>query len=138
MIRRPPRSTLFPYTTLFRSWIRFKQNFKEIADLKISTSFPRLVSHAAFLFAFALLGLNVQAQHPSVSALRDTPNAVEIEDPRVQKIIDRAEASYKTGLLNLKDNRVEQARDDFDKAVDAVLESGVDVRSNPRLNKYYS
>src|SRR3989442_5679370 len=23
MIRRPPRSTLFPYTTLFRSWRRF-------------------------------------------------------------------------------------------------------------------
>src|SRR2546422_2651191 len=25
MIRRPPRSTLFPYTTLFRSWIGFRQ-----------------------------------------------------------------------------------------------------------------
>src|SRR5258707_6560268 len=25
MIRRPPRSTLFPYTTLFRSWIKGKQ-----------------------------------------------------------------------------------------------------------------
>src|SRR5258708_19800973 len=25
MIRRPPRSTLFPYTTLFRSWIRFER-----------------------------------------------------------------------------------------------------------------
>src|SRR5258707_4635174 len=25
MIRRPPRSTLFPYTTLFRSWIRRPQ-----------------------------------------------------------------------------------------------------------------
>src|SRR3712207_7640954 len=23
MIRRPPRSTLFPYTTLFRSWVKF-------------------------------------------------------------------------------------------------------------------
>src|SRR2546422_6790188 len=23
MIRRPPRSTLFPYTTLFRSWVLF-------------------------------------------------------------------------------------------------------------------
>src|SRR5256885_6978146 len=23
MIRRPPRSTLFPYTTLFRSWVQF-------------------------------------------------------------------------------------------------------------------
>src|SRR5256885_14537769 len=26
MIRRPPRSTLFPYTTLFRSLIRFSSN----------------------------------------------------------------------------------------------------------------
>src|SRR2546430_12095999 len=25
MIRRPPRSTLFPYTTLFRSWRRAEQ-----------------------------------------------------------------------------------------------------------------
>src|SRR6266571_4358048 len=25
MIRRPPRSTLFPYTTLFRSWTRRRQ-----------------------------------------------------------------------------------------------------------------
>src|SRR5256885_5642618 len=26
MIRRPPRSTLFPYTTLFRSWLSSRQN----------------------------------------------------------------------------------------------------------------
>src|SRR3712207_8513857 len=25
MIRRPPRSTLFPYTTLFRSWVRWSR-----------------------------------------------------------------------------------------------------------------
>src|SRR3712207_6947988 len=31
MIRRPPRSTLFPYTTLFRSFFyRFKKQLKEI------------------------------------------------------------------------------------------------------------
>src|SRR3712207_7123439 len=33
MIRRPPRSTLFPYTTLFRSFeaepARFQQNFRQ-------------------------------------------------------------------------------------------------------------
>src|SRR3712207_7666482 len=28
MIRRPPRSTLFPYTTLFRSWELFKDDAK--------------------------------------------------------------------------------------------------------------
>src|SRR2546427_12886921 len=27
MIRRPPRSTLFPYTTLFRSWTDANRNF---------------------------------------------------------------------------------------------------------------
>src|SRR5438876_1402067 len=27
MIRRPPRSTLFPYTTLFRSWLLRPQNW---------------------------------------------------------------------------------------------------------------
>src|SRR5437588_3863611 len=29
MIRRPPRSTLFPYTTLFRSWQSLKTRFPE-------------------------------------------------------------------------------------------------------------
>src|SRR3712207_7912788 len=28
MIRRPPRSTLFPYTTLFRSYLNFKLKLK--------------------------------------------------------------------------------------------------------------
>src|SRR2546427_1042334 len=28
MIRRPPRSTLFPYTTLFRSWIHVDDRFE--------------------------------------------------------------------------------------------------------------
>src|SRR2546430_9006247 len=27
MIRRPPRSTLFPYTTLFRSWVAATVNY---------------------------------------------------------------------------------------------------------------
>src|SRR3712207_7998408 len=28
MIRRPPRSTLFPYTTLFRSWVDLHEDLK--------------------------------------------------------------------------------------------------------------
>src|SRR3712207_8825495 len=32
MIRRPPRSTLFPYTTLFRSPLQPAQDFKRILD----------------------------------------------------------------------------------------------------------
>src|SRR5258708_9365389 len=32
MIRRPPRSTLFPYTTLFRSWSRSRRARQESSD----------------------------------------------------------------------------------------------------------
>src|SRR3989475_6890004 len=35
MIRRPPRSTLFPYTTLFRSWDQFKITFPEGTHIRI-------------------------------------------------------------------------------------------------------
>src|SRR2546430_1271201 len=38
MIRRPPRSTLFPYTTLFRSAWLAKQMLKSQRDLKIVTT----------------------------------------------------------------------------------------------------
>src|SRR5258707_10839148 len=39
MIRRPPRSTLFPYTTLFRSTNIFKSQY---IDLSISTEVQKL------------------------------------------------------------------------------------------------
>src|SRR3712207_9231720 len=38
MIRRPPRSTLFPYTTLFRSLTKMQlDNQKEIAEMQNET-----------------------------------------------------------------------------------------------------
>src|SRR5438046_4859320 len=42
MIRRPPRSTLFPYTTLFRS--RWQRIANTIAAMSASSSF--LIAHA--------------------------------------------------------------------------------------------
>src|SRR5256885_16628653 len=41
MIRRPPRSTLFPYTTLFRSAIRRARKEFGLANLKIMVPFCR-------------------------------------------------------------------------------------------------
>src|SRR2546430_10501235 len=35
MIRRPPRSTLFPYTTLFRSFTKFRQHHHDLAALDL-------------------------------------------------------------------------------------------------------
>jgi len=102
-----------------------------------NTSLPRLVAAAALAASFVAPSFSVRAQVPSQSYLRNTPSEIEREDPRVQQIIARSEEHFKLGELNLRDQRREAARQEFDKAVDAVLESGMDVRSNPRLQRYY-
>ena len=101
------------------------------------TNLPHLTAVAALLAVFAIPTTNSQAQAPAISSLRTTPTEVEKEDPRVSQVITRAENHFKQGELNLADNKREQARDEFDKAVDAILESGIDVRANPRLRDYY-
>ncbi len=100
-----------------------------------NTSLPRLLTSAALSAAF--LVTPAVAQVASQSYLRQTPNEIEREDPRVQSIITRAENHFKQGELNLKDGKRVQARDEFDKAVDVVLESGLDVRAYPALRKFY-
>ncbi len=102
-----------------------------------NTSLPRLIANAALVAAFVAPSLTLQAQVPTQSYLRNTPSEIEREDPRVQQIIARAEEQFRLGELNLRDNKREAARQKFDKAVDTVLESGMDVRSNPRLQKFY-
>src|SRR5260221_5293478 len=46
MIRRPPRSTLFPYTTLFRSWAleQTLTNNKDLLPFKVNTSHVKFMN----------------------------------------------------------------------------------------------
>src|SRR3712207_9179046 len=46
MIRRPPRSTLFPYTTLFRSELLLEAGFSELGPDEVPSS-PHLVLDSA-------------------------------------------------------------------------------------------
>jgi membrane-bound lytic murein transglycosylase D len=101
------------------------------------TSLPRLFASVGLAAAFIAPSFSVRAQVSTQSYLRNTPNEIESQDPRVQQIIARAEDHFKRGDLNLKDGKRVAAREEFDRAVDAVLESGMDVRSNPRLQRYY-
>ena len=102
-----------------------------------NTSLPRRLANAALLTTLLLPSVSLQAQVSPQSYLRNTPSEIEREDPRVQKIVDDAEKHFRLGELNLKDQKRQAAREEFDKAVDTVLESGMDVRSNPRLQRYY-
>src|SRR5689334_25318427 len=77
------------------------------------------------------------AQIPVASSARTIPTEVEQSEGRVSQIMTRAEDHFRRGKLNLEDSKREQAREEFDKAIDSILESGFDVRANQRLQTYY-
>src|SRR2546430_13118214 len=63
MIRRPPRSTLFPYTTLFRSWIQAYTLFTACA-LAIA-GIARTASTAAMIDNFIHIATSRSEEHTS-------------------------------------------------------------------------
>ncbi len=58
-------------------------------------------------------------------------------DPHIDQIIERANDHFQKGKLYLNDNKRKQARVEFDKAIDEILISGIDVRSSRRLETAY-
>ena len=102
------------------------------------TSIPlRLAASALFATTALLFPAIIQAQIPSGSSAREIPTEVQKADPRVDQVIGRANDHFRKGKLNLEDNKRDQARDEFDKAVDQILMSGLDVRANQRLQTFY-
>jgi membrane-bound lytic murein transglycosylase D len=93
----------------------------------------------AVLFAVGTLSFPaiIHAQGLGISSAREIPNEVQKAEPHVDQLIERAEAYFKQGKLNLEDNKRDAARFDFDKAVDEILTSGMDVRGSQKLQKYY-
>src|SRR3712207_9375079 len=71
MIRRPPRSTLFPYTTLFRSFISLAEDDGLIVELqqwvlrRATSDFARLLAEGLDL----KLGVNVSVRHLQAGCL---------------------------------------------------------------------
>jgi membrane-bound lytic murein transglycosylase D len=92
---------------------------------------------SAIIAAGTVLPATIQAQGPAGSSARQIPTEVQRAEPRVDQVIDRANDHFRKGKLNLEDNKREQARDEFDKAVDEILMSGLDVRASQRLQTFY-
>ena len=102
-----------------------------------SLNFPRFVARVALASAFVVPSASILGQIPAGSSARTIPNEVEKASVRVSQIINAAEDHFRKGKLNLEDNKRQQAREEFDRAVDSILESGLDVRANQRLQTFY-
>ena len=103
----------------------------------MSARFPRLMARVVLLTALVACAASSYAQIPAASSARAIPTEVEQSEGRIQQVIARAEDHFRKGKLNLEDSKREQARQEFDKAVDSILESGYDVRASQKLQTYY-
>jgi membrane-bound lytic murein transglycosylase D len=89
--------------------------------------------------AFLISGTSIIAQpQGSASGLRNAPDEVGKAEGRILDVTSKAEKSFKLGLLNLKDNKRPQARAEFDHSIEAFLLSGINVRTNVKLQGCYS
>ena len=71
MIRRPPRSTLFPYTTLFRSRLWLKMNYYTLMGLIAgSTTDPPALAYANATAGNDMPAVGYSTVYPVVMFLR--------------------------------------------------------------------
>lgn len=101
------------------------------------TSSPLRLAVSGFFAVAALFTPVIISAQPGGSSARDIPTEIQRTDPRVDQVQERANDHFRKGKLNLEDNKREQARDEFDKAIDEILMSGVDVRASQRLQTFY-
>jgi membrane-bound lytic murein transglycosylase D len=69
---------------------------------------------------------------PSASAAPAPQDAA--HDRAAQQLIARAESAYNSGVQNYRAQRLDQARADFDRAVDLMLTSGMDLKADSQLS----
>jgi membrane-bound lytic murein transglycosylase D len=78
-----------------------------------------------------------QAAEPAAQSSADTnPPATPAADP-VGDLVTRVEKEYQSGLANYHAGNTEDARQNFDDALNTLLGSNLDVRSDDRLQKEF-
>jgi membrane-bound lytic murein transglycosylase D len=75
------------------------------------------------------------AQEPAVQETA-APTPAPASDP-VADLIARAEKEYQAGLTNHQAGKTDEAKQNFDNALNALLSSNLDVRSDERLEKEF-
>jgi len=77
----------------------------------------------------------LKPSQPTVSAAASSPAlAAPPATPQVQALIDSVESAYQSGVANYHAGQLKAAKTDFDRAVDLMLSSNLDLRAQPQLH----
>jgi membrane-bound lytic murein transglycosylase D len=71
------------------------------------------------------------------SANTDIPAEQSPRNLEIQRVIERSNSYFQSAEVSFKDGNFDKARREYDRAVDTVLEAGIDVRSDARLQQHY-
>src|ERR1700760_3525161 len=75
-------------------------------------------------------------QSASAQTQQSTPSAQAVSQ-RDQTLIESVEKAYQAGLSNYRDGHTVAARSNFDYAVDLILRSGIDIKSDPAISEEF-
>jgi len=73
------------------------------------------------------------AAPPPQTAAPDTPNPSDAEQQHVRVLIEQVEAAYASGDADYRKGMLAEAKIQFDRAVDLMLSSGLDIKADPQL-----
>lgn len=105
----------------------------------MKTHLYKVFSLTAFLFLLSNSLVFAQITDSVASGRDDAKTAEAIEaEKRIADLTFKSGVSFKEGLLNMQDNRRPQAGENFNKAVEIFLMSGVNVSRNPKLQNCYN
>jgi membrane-bound lytic murein transglycosylase D len=97
----------------------------------------RLAAPLTVALCLSLLPAPAVAQSPQNSVKIVPTAASRAGDPQTQMVIDRAQHLYSMGEEAFAQGDLDRSRRSFDDAIDAILTSGLDVRSNDALHTFY-
>lgn len=95
---------------------------------------------AVFRFsAAALLAaiIVISGHGRSAAAQQKVAPSAQAISARDQSLIDSVEHAYQTGLSNYRDGHIDAARSNFNYAVDMMLRSGIDIKSDAAISQEF-
>ncbi len=99
---------------------------------------PRTISDSLFAACLCVaLTLCLATSSSAQGRGNDTTADISQRSTDIQRVIERSNGYFQSGEANFKDGNFDKARREYDRALDLVLESGIDVRSDARLQQHY-
>jgi tetratricopeptide (TPR) repeat protein len=91
----------------------------------------------AFYFAVLILLLTLTAYAQAPPPLTRANDQSSTKDFKIDAITQAAKSHFAKGMARTQEGNYTEARIEFDRAVDAILESGLNLNEFPALKKFY-